>query len=82
MSVTVTCAPTHPVLDSSAGSRATPRTLPPPSIDAAVTVTDPDGGTTITGATVQITGNYAGAQDILALAGAHPGITASFAGDR
>ena len=46
-----------------------------------MTVTDPDAGTTITGATVQITGDYAGAQDVLALAGSHPGITASFAGD-
>ena len=42
-----------------------------------MTVTDPDAGTTITGATVQITGGFAGAQDILALAGSHPGITAS-----
>ena len=44
-------------------------------------MTDPDAGTTITGATVQISGNFASGQDVLALAGSHPGIGASFVGD-
>ena len=35
------------------GARATPRTPPPTVIDTAVTVTDPDAPTTITGATVR-----------------------------
>ena len=49
-------------------------------IDPGVTVTDPDGSS-ITGATVQISANYAGAQDQLALSGVHPGITAAQVGD-
>ena len=43
-------------------------------------MTDPDGSS-ITGATVQISANYAGAQDQLALSGVHPGITATQVGD-
>ena len=79
VSVTVTCAPDDPVVDTSAGSASYTENAAATVIDAAVTVTDPDAGTTITGATVKIAG--AGAEDVLALAGVHPGITASFAGD-
>ncbi len=81
VSVTVTCAPDDPVVDASAGSASYTENAAAVVIDAAVTVSDPDAGTTITGATVRITGGYAGAQDILALAGTHPGITATPAGD-
>ena len=81
VSVTVTCAPDNPVVDTSAGSASYTENAAPTVIDAAVTVTDPDAGTTIAGATVRITGGYAGAEDVLALAGVHPGITAVPSGD-
>ena len=81
MSVTVTCAPDNPVVDTSAGNTSYTENAAAIVIDAAVTVSDPDAGTTITGATVKITGGYAGAEDILALAGTHPGITATPSGD-
>ncbi len=81
VSVTVTCAPDNPVVDTSAGSTSYTENAAATAVDAAVTVTDPDAGTTITGATVQISGNFAGGQDVLALAGSHPGIGASFVGD-
>ena len=68
MSVTVTCAPDNPVVDTSAGSTSYTENAAATAIDAGVTVTDPDAGTTITGATVKITGGFAGAQDVLALA--------------
>ena len=55
VSVTVTCAPDDPVVDTSAGSTSYTENAAATVIDAAVTVTDPDAGTTITGATVQIT---------------------------
>ena len=73
VSVTVTCVPDDPVVDTSAGSTSYTENAAATAIDAAVTVTDPDPATTITGATVQITGGYAGAEDVLALAGSHPG---------
>jgi VCBS repeat-containing protein len=81
VSVTVTCAPDNPVVDTSAGSTSYTENAAATVIDAAVTVSDVDAGTTITGATAQITTNYAGAQDVLALAGTHPGITPSVSGD-
>jgi hypothetical protein len=81
VSMTVTCAPDDPVVDNSAGSTSYTENGPATAIDSAVTVSDPDPGATITGATVQITGGYAGAEDILALAGSHPGITPSVSGD-
>ena len=46
------------------------------TIDAGVTVTDANVGGSITGATVAITVNFAGAQDVLALSGIHMGISA------
>ena len=81
VSMTVTCAPDNPVVDTSAGSTSYTENAAATVIDAAVTVSDPDAGTTITGATVKITGGYAGAEDILALAGTHPGITPVVSGD-
>ena len=57
VSMTVTCAPDNPVVDTSAGSASYTENAAAIVIDAAVTVSDPDAGTTITGATVQITGN-------------------------
>ena len=71
--MTVTCAPDNPVVDTSAGSASYTENAAATVIDAAVTVSDVDAGTTITGATVEITGGYAGVEDILALAGSHPG---------
>ena len=81
VSMTVTCAPDNPVVDTSAGNTSYTENAAATAIDAAVTVSDPDAGTTITGATVKITGGYAGAEDILALAGTHPGITPVVSGD-
>ena len=81
VSVTVTCAPDDPVVDNSAGNTSYTENAAATPIDSAVTVTDPDPGATITGATVQITGGYAGAEDVLALASSHPGITPSVSGD-
>ena len=78
--MTVTCASDAPVVDTSVGTTGYTENAAPTPIDAAVTVTDPDAGS-ITGATVQITANFAGAQDVLALAGVHPGITAIQIGD-
>jgi Big-like domain-containing protein len=71
------------MVDNSAGSTSYTENDPATPIDSAVTVTDLDLGATITGSTVQITGGYAGAEDILALAspGSHPGITPSVSGD-
>ena len=81
VSMTVTCAPDNPVVDTSAGSTSYTENAAATVIDAAVTVSDVDAGTTITGATVKITGGYAGAEDILALGGTHPGITPVVSGD-
>jgi Bacterial cadherin-like domain/Bacterial Ig domain/RTX calcium-binding nonapeptide repeat (4 copies) len=80
VSVTVTCAADNPVVDTSAGTTSYTENAAATVIDAAVTVSDPDAGATITGATVEITGNPAGGEDILALAGTHPGITATLSG--
>ena len=76
VSMTVTCAPDAPVVQTSAGSLAYTENDPATAIDPGVTVTDVDGGASITGATVAITSNFAGAQDVLALSGVHPGISA------
>ena len=73
--------PDDPVVDTSAGDTSYTENAASTSIDSALTVTDPDSGATITGATVAITDGYAGAEDILALAGSHPGITAAVSGD-
>ena len=81
VSMTVTCAPDNPMVDTSAGSTSYTENAAATAIDAAVTVTDPDAGTTITGATVKITVGYAGAEDILALGGTHPDITPTVSGD-
>jgi len=78
VSVTVTCAPDNPVVSTSAGTTSYTENAAATAVDPAVTVTDPDAGTTIDGATVQVTGNFASGQDVLALAGSHPGISASY----
>ena len=82
MSVTVTCVADAPVV-TAGGTLAYTENDPATPIAPALTVTDPDLGGTLTGATVQITSNYAGAQDVLALANAasHAPITASVTGD-
>ena len=80
VSMTVTCEPDNPVVDTSAGTASYTENAAATVIDAAVTVSDPDAGTTITGATVKIAGG-SGTEDVLALAAVHLGITATFAGD-
>ena len=80
VSVTVACAADAPVVDTSAGTTSYTENGAPTVIDPGVTVADPDGSS-ITGATVQISANFAGAQDDLALSGVHPGITAAQVGD-
>jgi Big-like domain-containing protein/cadherin-like protein len=67
VAMTVTCAGDAPVVDNSGPPLAYGENDAPSPIDAGVTVTDPDVGAAIVGATVQITANYAGAQDVLAL---------------
>ena len=79
VSMTVTCAPDAPVVTAGGTLSYTENGAPTP-IAAALTVTDPDASS-ITGATVQISANFAGAQDVLALGGVHPGITAIQIGD-
>jgi VCBS repeat-containing protein len=81
VSVTVTCSGDAPVVASAAGALAYTENDPATAIDPSLTVTDADAGGTITGATVQITGNYAGTQDVLALAGSHAPITGVQVGD-
>jgi len=74
--VTVNCQPDAPDVTTSGGHLGYTENDPATPIDAGLTVTDPDAGATITGVTVAITANFAGAQDVLALAGVHPGISA------
>ena len=76
MSVTVTCADDAPNVTTSGGNLAYTENDPATAIDPGLTVTDPDAGAMITGATVAITSNFAGAQDVLALGGINPGISA------
>ena len=76
VSVTVTCAADPPNVTTSGGQLAYTENDPATPIDAGLTVTDPDAGAMITGATVAITANFAGAQDVLALGGIHAGIVA------
>ena len=76
VSVTVTCAADPPDVHHLGGALAYTENDPATPIDPGLTVTDPDAGAMITGATVAITANFAGAQDVLALAGVHPGISA------
>ena len=80
VSVTVTCAPDNPVVDTSAGSTSYTENAGATVIDGAVTVSDVDAGTVIRRATVQITGNPA------RRGGRHwrwpaPRASASFSGD-
>jgi VCBS repeat-containing protein len=79
--MTVTCGADNPVVDASAGSLAYTENDAPTAIDPGVTVSDADGGASIAGAKVAITTNFAAGQDLLALSGMHPGISALFAGN-
>ncbi len=81
VSMTVTCVPDNPVVDTSAGSTSYTENAAATVIDAAITVGDVDGGATIAGATVEISDNFAGSEDVLTLGGTHPAITPVFAGD-
>ncbi len=83
VSMTVTCVPDAPFVDTSSGALAYTENHPATPIDPGVTVSDADVGGLIASATVQITGNYAGAQDVLALSNAiaHLPITPMFLGD-
>ncbi|MDT4961481.1 MAG: large repetitive protein, partial [Pseudonocardiales bacterium] len=81
VSMTVTCSPDSPVVGTSPGALGYTENSPAAVIDAAVTVTDPDTDAVIASAKVQITTNYVGTEDVLALAGSHAPITASFVGD-
>ncbi len=74
--IAVNATDTPPTLSTSAGSLAYTENDPPAPIDTGLTVTDPDS-TDLVGATVQITGNLAAGEDVLALA-AQPTITATF----
>jgi VCBS repeat-containing protein len=76
VSISVVCINDNPVVHTTAGSLAYTENDPATAIDTGLTVTDPDAGAMITGATVAITANFAGSQDVLALTGVHVGITA------
>ncbi|MCW3014859.1 MAG: hypothetical protein JWO02_1951, partial [Solirubrobacterales bacterium] len=64
-----------PTVTTSAGPLAYTEADPATAIDGGLAVTDPDSS--LTGATVQITGNHASPEDVLALP-AQPGITGSY----
>ncbi len=64
-----------PVVTASGGSTSYTENGSPLAVDANITVTD--DGANLTGATVQITGNYAGGEDVLAFANAN-GISGTF----
>ncbi len=68
-----------PVVKTSAGARAFMENAPALVIDPAITVTDA-GSTTLAGATVTISGNYADGEDVLAFASEY-GITGSWDAD-
>ena len=82
VSMTVTCVPDAPVVTTS-GTLAVVENDPATPVAPAITVTDVDLFGTIASATVQITGNYAGAQDVLDLANpmAHAPIVAMLVGE-
>ena len=75
---TVTVAATNdaPVVTASNGSTSYTENAAATAIDSGVTVTDLDNAN-LTGATVSITGNFAGAEDVLAFAAAN-GISGSY----
>ena len=74
--INVTSVPDAPVVTTTGGSLTYAATTTAAAIDAGVTATDPDNAN-LTGATVAITGNFAGAQDVLAFAN-QGGITGSY----
>ncbi len=75
---TITIAPVNdaPQITTSAGPLSYAESAPATAIDAGLVLTDPDSQ--ITGATVQITGNYASPEDVLALASPPAGIGAAY----
>ena len=80
---TITVAPVNdaPAITTSAGPLSYTENDPATAIDGGLVLTDPDSQ--ITGATVQITGNHASPEDVLALASPPAGITPSYdSGDR
>ncbi|MDQ1682976.1 MAG: hypothetical protein QOH99_1517, partial [Frankiaceae bacterium] len=75
--INITASDNPPDVDNSAGALAYTENDPPATIDSTITITDVDSAN-LTGALVTITGNYAGAEDVLALP-AQPNITAVYA---
>ena len=71
--------PTAPVLETTAGTTAYTEDDPATVVDPGITLTDADADGVITRATVEIGSGFASGQDVLALAGTHPGITAEYA---
>lgn len=78
VAVTVTCTPDAPVLTTGAGAAAYDEDAGPTSVDPGLSLDDVDPGARVDGATVAISGHHAPGEDVLALAGTHPGITASW----
>ena len=76
VTVTVTCVDDAPTVNTSAGATSYTENDPATAIDPGLTVSDPDS-TTLTGATVEITGNAEAAEDVLAVTD-QLGITGSF----
>ncbi|WP_343993664.1 Ig-like domain-containing protein [Nocardioides dubius] len=79
VTVSVTCLPDAPVLETSAGTTAYAEGDPATAVDPGLTLSDVDLDGEITGATVAISAGFAAGQDVLALGGTHAGITASYA---
>ena len=73
--INVSATDNAPDVDNSAGALAYTENDPATAIDTTITITDVDSAN-LTGATVQITGNYAAGEDVLALP-AQPNVTAA-----
>ena len=74
--INVSATDNAPDVDTSAGALAYTENDPATAIDTTITITDVDSAN-LTGATIQITGNYVAGEDLLALP-AQPIVTASF----
>jgi hypothetical protein len=74
--ITVTAANSAPVVTTTGGNTAFTEGLGAVAVDTGLTVTDPDS-TNLSGATVQITGNYSMADDTLAFTNQN-GITGNY----
>lgn len=79
VAVTVTCFPDAPVLTTSPGATAYDEGDTATPADPGLLLTDVDPDPRITRATVSVTTGLVAAEDVLALGGSHPGITASWA---